>query len=334
MKWKKFGSTGETVSALGLGCMGMSTAYGTQDNEESIATLNLALELEINFWDTADCYGNGANERLISEVLVPNRDKVFLATKLGFVLNEGFSDTFQPGASHLDGSPKHVKEAAERSLKNLGVDTIDLLYLHRVDPNIPVEETVGAMAGLVKEGKVRYIGLSECTTDDLRRANAVHPIAAVQSEYSILTRAVEENGILALTQELGIAFVPFAPMSRGLITNKLDIAGLRPDDFRSRLPRYTGEYLSNNLKLSAAFAGLAQEKNATAAQLAIAWVMAQGEHIIPIPGTKRRTYLKENAGAAELSLTADDLANIQALLETYPLTGPRYSANEDKFVKK
>jgi aryl-alcohol dehydrogenase-like predicted oxidoreductase len=335
MKYKEFGITGDKVSALGLGCMGMSTAYGTPDNEESIATLHRALELGINFWDTADIYGIGhANEKLLGRVLKGNRDKVFLATKFGFVLNEGFQNGFQPGALHIDGSPAHVKQAIEGSLQRLGTDYVDLYYLHRVDPNTPIEETVGAMADLVREGKVRCIGLSECTTDDLHRANAVHSIAAVQSEYSLLTRIVEENGILELTKELGIAFVPFAPLSRGLMSAKLKVADLGKDDFRIRIPRYQGEYLDNNQKLASEFAAFAAKKGSTAAQLAIAWVIAQGDYIIPIPGTKRRKYLEENAGVADLSLTAEDLAQIQEILDKYPVTGPRYSSNESKFLKK
>lgn len=333
MDIKELGNTGTFVSALGLGCMGMSAAYGSRDNEESLATLRRALELGITFWDTSDNYGNGENERLISRVLAPNRDQVFIATKIGFVLNDGCTDSFQPGASHLDGSPAHIKQAVERSLRNLRVDTIDLLYLHRVDPNTPVEETVSAMAELVKQGKVRYLGLSECTADDLRRAHAVHPIAAVESEYSLLSRAVEENGVLDLTRELGITFVPFAPMGRGLLTNALSVEHLEQDDFRTRLPRYQGEYLRNNQGIAAELAAFAKKKGATAAQIAIAWVLAQGEHIIPIPGTKRRRYLEENAGAVGIKLNADDLTEIEHIRGRYPLTGPRYSENENKFLK-
>lgn len=335
MKYKEFGNTGQKISAIGLGCMGMSAAYGTPDNEESNATLHRALEIGVDFWDTADIYGiNHANELLIGEFLKGKRDKVFLATKFGFVLNEGFRNPFQPGGMHIDGSPAHVKEAIEGSLKRLGTDHIDLYYLHRVDPNTPVEETVGAMADLVKEGKVRYIGLSECTTDDLRKAHAVHPISAVQSEYSLLTRLVEENGILELTKELGIVFVPFSPLSRGLMSARLKVDELVDTDFRRRLPRYQGEYLDNNQKLVTEFAEFAAKKGATAAQLAIAWVIAQGDNIIPIPGTKRRTYLEENAGAADLTLNAEDLRQIQGILDRYPQIGPRYSSNENKFLKK
>jgi aryl-alcohol dehydrogenase-like predicted oxidoreductase len=333
MKYKELAKTGEKVSVVGLGCMGMSSAYGKPDDIESVATLQHALDLGINFWDTADIYGNGANEELISKVLVPNRKKILIATKFGFRLRGGNGDAFVGGENYVDASPKWMKQAIENSLKRLKINTIDLYYAHRVDPNIPIEETVGAMAGLVKEGKVRYLGLSECTPDDLKRAYVVHPITAVQSEYSLLTRDVEKE-ILPLTKKLGVTFVPFAPLSRGLITNKLDVSSLATNDFRANLPRYQGEYLENNQKLSAAFAELAESKNCTSAQLAIAWVIAQSDNIIPIPGTKRRKYLEENAGAADVELTTKDLEALDAIIKKYPNIGPRYSSRENKFVKK
>ena len=332
MKYKELGKTSKKLSVLGLGCMGMSSAYGTPDDTESIATLNYALDLGINFWDTADIYGNGINEELISKVLVPNRDKIFIATKFGFRVR-GAGNAFVGGETYLDASPKWMRQAVEDSLRRLKIDTIDLYYAHRIDPNVPVEETVGAMAELVKEGKVRYLGLSECTPEDLKKAHAVHPITAVQSEYSLLTRDVETE-ILPLTQELGIMFVPFSPLSRGLITNKLDVSSLATNDFRANLPRYNGEYLDNNQKLSTAFAEFAASKNCSPAQLAIAWVMAQGENIIPIPGTKRRNYLEENVGAINVNLCAKDLELIEAIVNKYPNIGPRYSPRENKFVKK
>jgi aryl-alcohol dehydrogenase-like predicted oxidoreductase len=332
MKYKELAKTGEKLSVVGLGCMGMSSAYGTPDDAESVATLQYALDLGINFWDTADIYGNGANEELISKVLVPNRDKIFIATKFGFRI-KGSGDVFVGGESYVDASSKWMRQAVEGSLRRLKTDVIDLYYAHRVDPNVPVEETVGAMAELVKEGKVRYLGLSECTPEDFKKAHAVHPITAVQSEYSLLTRGVED-AILPLTKELGIIFVPFAPLSRGLITNKLDVSSLASTDFRANLPRYQGEYLENNLKLATEFAEFAESKNCSPAQLAIAWVIAQSDNIIPIPGTKHRKYLEENAGAANVELTAKDLEMIQAIVTKYPNIGPRYSARENKFVKK
>jgi len=333
MKYKELAKTGENLSVIGLGCMGMSSAYGQPDDTESIATLQYALDLGINFWDTADIYGNGVNEELISKVLVPNRDKIFIATKFGFRVRGGDGAAFVGGETYLDASPKWMRQAAEDSLRRLKIDTIDLYYAHRVDPNIPVEETVGAMAGLVKEGKVRFLGLSECTPEDLKKAHAVHPITAVQSEYSILTRGAED-AILPLTKVLGITFVPFSPLSRGLITNKLDVSSLASNDFRKNLPRYNGEYLDNNQKLSSAFAAFAESKNCSPARLAIAWVIAQSDNIIPIPGTKRRKYLEENAGAADVELTAKDLEAIEAIVRKYPNIGPRYSAREIKFLKK
>ncbi|HUW05760.1 MAG TPA: aldo/keto reductase [Williamwhitmania sp.] len=330
MKYKELAKTGEELSVVGLGCMGMSHAYGQPNDTESIATLEYALDLGINFWDTADVYGSGANEELISKVLVPNRDRIFLATKFGFRVKGG---AFTGGEMYVDASPKWMKEAVENSLRRLKIETIDLYYAHRVDPNIPIEDTVGAMAELVKQGKVRYLGLSECGAEDLKKAHAVHPISALQSEYSLLTRDVEKE-ILPLTKELGVTFVPFAPLSRGLITNKLDVTSLASTDFRANLPRYSGEYLDNNQKLAVAFAEFAESKYCSPAQLAIAWVIAQSNNIIPIPGTKRRKYLEENAGATEVELTANDMEAIETIVKKYPNVGPRYSARENKYVKK
>lgn len=305
--------------------MGMSFAYGPTDDVESIATLHRALDLGINFWDTADMYAKGANEELVSKVLAPNRDKVFIATKFGFRYR-GDNSTY------FDGSVAHMKTAVEASLKRLKVDTIDLYYAHRVDPNVPVEEMVGAMAQLVKEGKVRYLGLSEASAASIRKAHAVHPIAALQSEYAVVTRGVEAE-ILPTIRELGITLVPYSPLGRGLIT--ATVAGketLAADDFRRTLPRFNEENWADNQRMVSEFANLAKDKNVTAAQLALAWVLAQGEDIIPIPGTKKRKYLEENAGAVDVSLSAADLQAIEALLKKYPAAGERYSEGAMKLV--
>jgi aryl-alcohol dehydrogenase-like predicted oxidoreductase len=326
MKYRNFANK-EQLSAIGLGCMSMSYAYGVPDDPESIETLHLALDLGINFWDTADVYGNGKNEELISNVLSTNRDKIFIATKFGFRTNPDGK------LSNFDGSPAYIKQAVEASLKRLKIDTIDLYYAHRIDPNVPVEEMVGAMAELVKEGKVRYLGLSEASANSIRRANAVHPISALQSEYSLLTRDVEAE-ILPLCKELGITFVPFSPLARGLMTNTLNLKELSDTDFRKTLPRYQQEHQDNNEKLAEGFAKIAAQKGCSPAQLALGWVLAQGENIIPIPGTKKRRNLKDNAGSVDVSLTADDKAQIEALLLKYPDTGDRYNESNLRFVDK
>lgn len=327
MKYRELGNTGEELSAIGLGCMGMSHAYGNPDEDKSIATLEKSIELGINFWDTADIYGNGENEELISRVLQPNREKIFIATKFGFELEQSVGD------GKINGSPEYVKEAVEASLMRLGIDTIDLYYLHRVDPNVPIEETVGAMAELVNEGKIRYVGLSEASPNTIRHARTEYPIAALQSEYSLLTRRVEDE-ILPLCKSLNISLVPYSPLARGLMTNDLDLASLKEDDFRKSLPRYQGEHAENNQKLATEFARIAKRKNCTPAQLSLAWVLAQGDQIIPIPGTTKRKHLEDNVGAVDVSLSEEDLDEIESLLEKYPDIGNRYNEELEKMVDK
>lgn len=325
MKYRKLGN--EKLSAIGLGCMSMSHAYGVPDDKESIATLNYALDLGINFWDTADFYGNGKNEELISKVLTTNRDKIFIATKFGFRLTEDGK------GSYFDGSPAYLKIAVEASLKRLNVDVIDLYYAHRIDPKVPVEEMVGAMADLVKQGKVRYLGLSEVSANSLRKAHSVHPISALQSEYSLLTRDVEKE-ILPVCKELGNTFVPFSPLARGLMTNTLNLQELPENDFRKTLPRYQQEYQDNNQKLAREFADAASQKGCTPAQLALAWLLAQGDDIIPIPGTKKRDKLKDNAGSVDIELSTQDMKDIEEVLSKYPNVGNRYNEASWELVDK
>lgn len=335
MKFRKLAGTEVELSAIGLGCMGLNYAYGESSEEKnSVRLLERSIDLGINFWDTADMYAQGENESLISKALVPNRDKIFIATKFGFRRKNGGSGPSSDPDTYIDGSPAYVKEAVEKSLKRLKIDTIDLYYAHRVDPFIPIEETVDAMAELVKEGKVRYLGLSEASADTLKRASAIHPIAALQSEYSLLTRDVE-NGILSTCRELDISLIPYSPLSRGLITSTIQDPGTLPDtDFRKDLPRFNKQNWENNKKLIAGFAELSNSIHVTPAQLAIAWVLSQGEDIIPIPGTKKINYLEQNVQAIELELSPSMLQQLDTLVKSYPIQGDRYAARSMEMLQK
>jgi aryl-alcohol dehydrogenase-like predicted oxidoreductase len=313
---RTLGRDGLVVSALGLGCMGMSQAYGDADRDESIATLHRALDLGVTFLDTSDVYGSGHNEELVGEVLATRRAEVQLATK--------FSLTHEDGGMRIDGRPENVHACAEASLRRLGVDVIDLYYQHRVDPKVPIEDTVGAMAELVEQGKVRYLGLSEASADSIRRAVAVHPIAALQSEWSLWTRDLEDT-VLGVAREHGVGIVPFSPLGRGFLTGAITSpSDFGEDDFRRNHPRFTGEAFSANLRLVDAVKKLAAEKGVTPGQLALAWVMAQGEDVVPIPGTKRRSYLEENVGAAAVELSAADLARLDEIAPVGVAVGGRY----------
>ncbi|WP_428069193.1 aldo/keto reductase [Chryseobacterium gambrini] len=331
MKFRKLGNTGVELSAIGLGCMGMSFAYGPTDEQESIKTLHKSLDLGINFWDTADMYANGENEKLISKVLVPNRDKIFIATKFGFRFKDGQAGHSGAPGTYFDGSPEWIKKAVDLSLQRLKIDEIDLYYAHRVDPNIPVEEMVGAMADLVKAGKVKYLGLSEASAESIRKAHEIHPITALQSEYSLLTKDVERE-ILPVIRELGITLVPYSPLARGLFSNINEAQNFTDEDFRKSLPRYQEKYLENNRNLAQEINDFAASKGVKGTQLALAWVLNQGEDIIPIPGTKRIQYLEENIEAAKIELSESDLKTIDSILKKYPDIGERYSEGSMKLV--
>ncbi|MGD0059247.1 MAG: aldo/keto reductase [Verrucomicrobiia bacterium] len=328
MKTRKLGKKGPNVSALGLGCMGMSEFYGSQDDAESIATIHRALDLGLTFLDTADMYGCGKNERLVGQAIQDRRAEVFLATKFGNVRDE------QGKFIGVNGHPKYVHSACDASLRRLGVDVIDLYYQHRVDPNVPIEDTIGAMSELVDAGKVRWLGMSEAATATLRRAMKIHPIAALQTEYSLWTRDVEAE-ILPTCRKLGIGFVPYSPLGRGFLGGKIKAAGdLEQGDWRLNMPRFQGENLRRNVEIASRVESLAKKKKCTPAQLALAWLLAQGEDIVPIPGTKRRQYLEENIQAVEVGLTPAELKEIDEKLPLGMTAGDRYPAEAMKAVNR
>jgi aryl-alcohol dehydrogenase-like predicted oxidoreductase len=321
MKTRQLGTTGVDIPAIGLGCMNMSSVYGAADDATSISVIHRAIDLGVNFLDTADIYGAGGNEVLVGRAIKGRREQVVIATKFGNVIKGGWAD----GKGYdLDGSPAYVKRAAEASLRRLGVETIDLYYQHRVDPKTPIEETVGTMARLVDEGKVRYLGLSEAAPETIRRAHAVHPIAALQTEYSLWTRDPEDE-LLALTRELGITFVAYSPLGRGFLTGTIKRPEDLPDDDWRRLnPRFQGENFRKNLELVEELEVMAREKGTTTAQLALAWLLTRGEHVVPIPGSRKIERVEENAAAADVSLTKAELRRLDTIAPVGAAAGDRY----------
>ena len=317
MQYRRLGKSSLVVSALGLGCMGMSQSYGTPDDHESLATIHHGIDCGITMLDTADMYGGGSNEELLSQILAKRRNEVVLATKFGNMRN--------PDGRFLgvNGRPEYVQQACEASLKRLKISTIDLFYLHRVDTGVPIEDTVGAMARLIEQGKVRYLGLSEAGAKTIRRAHRTYPITALQSEYSLWTRDPEEE-ILSSCRELGIGFVPYSPLGRGMLTGQVKTADFGPKDFRRMSPRFQGENFQKNLRLVTRVEELAAEKHCTPAQLALSWVLAQGEDVVPIPGTKRRAYLDQNLGALDVTLTPVDLRRLDEAFPRGAAVGARY----------
>jgi aryl-alcohol dehydrogenase-like predicted oxidoreductase len=331
MQTRQLGKNGPQVSAIGLGCMGMTDFYTTgTDTREATATLHRALELGVNLLDTADMYGPHTNETLIGKAIVGKRDQVFLASKFGIV-----RDPANPGARGVNGRPEYIRQAIDGTLERLGVETLDLYYQHRIDPQVAIEETVGAMAELVKAGKVRYLGLSEASAATLERAHKVHPISALQSEFSLWSRDQEENGCLAACQRLGVAFVPYSPLGRGFLTGALkspdDFAA---DDYRRFSPRFQGENFAKNLLLVQQVQALAAEKGVTAGQLALAWVLAQGDYLIPIPGTKQRKYLEENVAALDVKLSREELHALETIFPANATAGLRYPEEVMKLLDR